>query len=93
MKDENNLVILDTRNENELSLEKKELSNFINIPYKELNNRIEEIIEYKDKQMLIVGLNGGKAYKAALLLSDYGFKNLVVIQGGSTEFRIPIQES
>ena len=88
MNKEEKLIILDTRNEEDISIKENVEKEVINIPLKELGHRINEILQYKEHDFLIVGMNGTKAYKAALLLSDYGFKKILVVQKGMTEYKI-----
>lgn len=88
MSREKKLIILDTRNKEDISIKENAEKEVINIPLKELDDRINEIIKYKEHDFLIVGINGTKAYKAALLLSDYGFEKILVVQRGLTEYKI-----
>lgn len=88
MKKENKLIILDIRGEDEVDNNKILEKVLIRIPFKELSGRIEEILEYRENEFLILGVSGTKAYKAALMLSDYGFKKLLVVQGGNNNVEL-----
>lgn len=87
MNNEEKLIILDTRNEDEILIKKDSEKEVINIPLKELDNRINEILQYKENDFLIIGMSGTKAYKAALLLSNYGFKKILVVQNQIVEYK------
>uniref|UniRef100_A0A7C3YF17 FAD-binding protein n=1 Tax=Geoglobus ahangari TaxID=113653 RepID=A0A7C3YF17_9EURY len=75
------VVILDLRSENETRLLKIEAKNVLNIPLPELRERISEIP--KDKEIITVCPLGLRAYNAASILKNMGYK-VKVMMGGLT---------
>jgi rhodanese-related sulfurtransferase len=84
---ENSLVILDVREENELSGELGYFANSINIPLRSLRDRISELETMKDKEIMIVCRSGMRAVTAAKFLSREGFGNVEVLMGGMLAWR------
>jgi|MTBAKSStandDraft_1061840.scaffolds.fasta_scaffold00252_57 rhodanese-related sulfurtransferase len=75
-------LILDVREENELSGKLGQLENSVNIPVGSLENRILELKEAKDREIIVVCRSGKRAVRAAEILARNGFGNVRVLKGG-----------
>lgn len=84
---EDSLLILDVRDENELSGELGYFENSINIPLRSLRDRISELETMKDKEIIIVCRSGMRAVTAAKFLAREGFGNVEVLMGGMLTWR------
>ena len=87
MRSDSNLVILDVRNPYEL--EDKSLGHIdgvINIPVQELEKRLGELDEFKDKDIAVICRSGRRSGTATDLLVKNGF-NAVNVLGGMVQYR------
>lgn len=83
---EKNLVILDVRTPEELAGPLGKIDNVINIPIQNLEQRIDELKPYKDKEILIICRTQNRSAVAVNILQSKGYKAKNVL-GGMTEFR------
>jgi len=86
MKDDSTLVILDVRTPAELVGPLGKIDNVINIPIQELENRVGELREYKDKEIAVICRSGNRSNTGTRILRENGFKAKNVL-GGMIEFR------
>ena len=87
MRDDSNLVLLDVRNPYEL--EDKSLGHIdgvLNIPLPELEKRLSELDEFKDKDIVVICRSGRRSGIATDLLVKNGF-NAVNVLGGMVQYR------
>ena len=79
------VLIIDVRSEYEY--EKGHLLNAINLPYDDdFNSELNEIIDYKDKIVLVYCRSGNRSEKAAVKLVDNSFKNVKNVTDGVDEY-------
>ena len=79
------VLIIDVRSEYEY--EKCHLLNAINLPYDDdFKSELNEIIDYKDKIVLVYCRSGNRSEKAAVKLVDNGFKNVKNVTDGVDEY-------
>lgn len=80
------VLIIDVRSEYEY--EKCHLLNAINLPYDDddFKSELNEIIDYKDKTVLVYCRSGNRSEKAAVKLVDNGFKNVKNVTDGVDEY-------
>ena len=80
------VLIIDVRSEYEY--EKGHLLNAINLPYDDddFKSELNEIIDYKDKTVLVYCRSGNRSEKAAVKLVDNGFKNVKNVTDGVDEY-------
>ena len=79
------VLIIDVRSEYEY--EKGHLLNAINLPYDDDDkSELNEIIDYKDKIVLVYCRSGNRSEKAAVKLVDNGFKNVKNVTDGVDEY-------
>jgi len=86
MKDDSTLVILDVRTPAELVGPLGKIDNVINIPIQELESRIGELSEYKDKEIAVICRSGNRSNTGTKILRERGYKAKNVI-GGMIEYR------
>lgn len=87
MSSDSNLVLLDVRNPYEL--EDKSLGHIegvINIPVQELEARLSELDEFKDKDIAVICRSGRRSGIATDILIKNGF-NAVNVLGGMIQYR------
>ena len=87
MRNDSTLVLLDVRNPYEL--EDKSLGHIdgvLNIPLPELENRLGELDEFKDKDIAVICRSGRRSGTATELLLKNGF-NAVNVLGGMEQYR------
>ncbi len=87
MVSDSNLVLLDVRNPYEL--EDKSLGHIegvINIPVQELEARLSELDEFKDKDIAVICRSGRRSGIATDILIKNGF-NAVNVLGGMIQYR------
>ncbi|WP_373599360.1 rhodanese-like domain-containing protein [Paraclostridium bifermentans] len=83
IKDKNTLLI-DIRTEEEF--EEKKIENAINIPLQNLMYNIDDISDYKDKNIIVYCRSGHRSITACNLLELEGFKNIYNLEKGIIEF-------
>ena len=87
MRDDSNMVLLDVRNPYELK-EKSlgHIDGVLNIPLPELEKRLSELDEFKDKDIAVICRSGRRSGIATDLLLKNGF-NAVNVLGGMVQYR------
>lgn len=80
------LVILDVRTKAELAGPLGKIDNVIHIPIDELESRINEMEEYKDKDICVICRAGVRSARGTKILTKYGY-NARNITGGMDAFR------
>jgi rhodanese-related sulfurtransferase len=71
-------VFLDVRTPQEYETAK--IPGFDLIPLVNLKRRIDEILP--DRKIILVSQSGARAYQAALILKNHGFKEIKILEGG-----------
>ena len=82
--EKSNPLILDVRTPNEFY--RGRLPNAKLIPVQQLNARINEIKDYKDKDILIYCRSGNRSTVAAAIMEKHGFKKLFNLRHGIKEW-------
>lgn len=72
LKNDKNVVLLDVRTP--LEHKRQNIEGSLNIPLHELNNRINELEEYKDKEIICYCRSGNRSLTAAFKLYNKGYK-------------------
>lgn len=73
-------LMVDVREKDEVAALAYDVENIINIPLSELSERMSEIP--KDKQLIMACRSGNRSRKAANILMENGYTNLVNMEGG-----------
>lgn len=93
-KQNKDVVIIDTRAAAEYNNQAKDawrnvgrIKNSINIPFPDLNNRLNELTAYKTKPIILYHFSTADSYNAAAKLVAAGFTNVNVLAGGIFNLR------
>lgn len=81
------ILILDVREENELSGKLGHLENSVNIPVGSLENRILELKNVRDREIIVVCRSGMRAVRASEILARNGFGKVKILRGGMIAWR------
>jgi len=81
-----NLIILDVRTPEELAGPLGKIDNAINIPIQNLEQRIDELKSYKEKEILVICRTQNRSAAAVNILQSKGYKAKNIL-GGMTEYR------
>jgi rhodanese-related sulfurtransferase len=79
------MVILDVRTESELTGPLPKIKDAIHIPVQEIEERFNELKEFKDKELVIVCRTQNRSSRAAEFLKRKGY-NTKYVTGGMQEF-------
>lgn len=74
------LILLDVRQPEEHA--EVHIPNSILIPLGELEERIDELDEYRDKELIVYCRSGNRSGQACMFLDMMGFENTVNLRGG-----------
>ncbi|MBL1212241.1 MAG: rhodanese-like domain-containing protein [Ignavibacteriae bacterium] len=86
MEKDSSTIILDVRTAPELSGPLGHIDGVIHIPLQELDKRVDELDEFKNKQINVICRTGRRSGIAASILNEKGFKAKNVL-GGMKEYR------
>jgi rhodanese-related sulfurtransferase len=86
MKSDSTLIILDVRRAAELSGPLGQIDGVINIPIQELESRISELEQHKDKNIAVICRSGNRSGRGTSLLRSKGYNSKNVL-GGMIEYR------
>ena len=76
------LTILDVRTQSEY--DEGHLENAVLIPVAELESRIDEIVQYRDSEIIVYCKAGGRSAQASGILDSNNFTKVFNVQGGIT---------
>ena len=74
------IVILDVREPQELKICR--LNNTFHVPMGDLQNRVDELKDYKTKEIVVYCRSGGRSGHCANFLRSQGFINVLNLEGG-----------
>jgi sulfur dioxygenase len=83
-----NPVLLDVREEYELSGELGHLDGIVHIPIGELAHRLDEFYPEKDREIVTVCRSGARAHTAGQILRQAGFPRVSVLEGGMIAWKL-----
>ena len=87
-----NVILLDVRTPGEFNGESGHLANSLLIPVQELERRVDELSQYKDKTIIAYCRTGNRSGTAAAILTRKGFKAMNM-EGGIVkwnELKLPV---
>jgi rhodanese-related sulfurtransferase len=92
------VILLDVRTPEEFNGTSKvnsfgHLQNAINIPIQELENRINELEKYKDKEIIVYCSHSHRSPRACYLLTMSGFSNIKNMSGGMSTWQASVKAS
>ncbi|MFO7525866.1 MAG: rhodanese-like domain-containing protein [Ignavibacteriaceae bacterium] len=85
-------IILDVRTPEELTGPLGKIDNVINIPVQQLQQRINELEQYRDSEIIIICRTQNRSSAAVDILLRHGFKAKCVL-GGMLEYSSKIKKS
>ena len=85
MKNNPSLIILDVRTPQELEGPLGKIDGAINIPVQELSQRMNELSQYKDKEIAVICRTDNRSSVAVKMLLQNGYKAINVL-GGMVEY-------
>jgi len=80
-------VLLDVREPEELNSPVGHIDGVINIPVGRLSQRLDEVEEFRNSEIVIVCRSGSRATTAAQILVSEGFTDVKVLKGGMVAYR------
>lgn len=80
------IVLLDVRTPGEFTGQLGHIPHSILLPVQELHHRLNEIEQYRDKEVLIICRTDNRSRAAASFLKESGFKNVSFVRGGMVEW-------
>ena len=80
-----NLLLLDVRTKREY--DSGHIAGAVLIPHKQVEKRLNELAEYRDRRIVVYCEVGGRARKVLNVLSEAGFENLGLLQGDMRAWR------
>lgn len=86
LQNDSSIVVLDVRTPQELEGPLGKIDGVINIPVQELDQRIDELEKYKDKEIIVICRTGNRSGRGTDILIGHGYKAKNVL-GGMTAFR------
>jgi rhodanese-related sulfurtransferase len=90
---DSNLFLLDVREPFEQYQSKIEFEHSALIPVGELTNRLDELEDHKNKEIVCLCRSGGRSGQACELLEKQGFSNVKNLKGGINEWAREIDNS
>ncbi len=86
MDNHENLLLLDVRTADDYVGEQSHITGSTSIPLEELEQRIDELIEYLEKPVVTICRTDRKSTKAAQILTKKGFTNVHIAKMGMTDW-------
>ena len=81
LKSDKDIIVLDVRTPEEVATGM--IENAINIPVQVLEKRVDELVNYKDKEIFVICRTQNRSSAAASFLKEKGYKAIYVIGGMS----------
>lgn len=75
-------ILVDVRESDELIGDLQAIQGIIHIPVGQIAERIDELVMHKQEPIVMVCRSGKRALRAALILTQAGFTNVSVLEGG-----------
>src|SRR5262245_34080046 len=92
-----NVLLLDVRTvaeyEGKAGDDYGRLNGAVNIPIQELEKRMNELKDWKDKQVVVYCSHSHRSPRASYLLSQNGFKNVTNMLGGMSVWKSSVNDS
>ncbi len=94
---EKDVIFLDVRTPEEFNGTAREkfgaIRNAVNIPVQELEKRINELVKYKDKEIVVYCSHSHRSPRASYMLTQNGFENVINMQGGMSVWQEKVKEA
>ncbi len=89
---QNNFLLLDVREPFEQYQSKIDIDNSVLIPVGELAERVDELEEHKENEIICLCRSGARSAQACKLLQDKGFEEVKNLKGGINKWARDIDE-
>jgi rhodanese-related sulfurtransferase len=93
VENKDDIVILDVRTPQEYNGELGHLERSILIPVQQLERRVNELDQYRDREIVVICRTDNRSRAAASILREYGFEHVAFVRGGmvgwNTQFGNP----
>ena len=86
LSNEGKTVILDLRSADDFN--EGRITNSINIPFKDLDDRSHEIPSNEEKQIVLICEMGSNSGNAGEQLMKLGFKDILILSGGISQWKM-----
>ena len=86
LSNEGKTVILDLRSADDFN--EGRITNSINIPFKDLDDRSHEIPSNEEKQIVLICEMGSNSGNAGEQLMKFGFKDILILSGGISQWKM-----
>lgn len=86
LSNEGKTVILDLRSADDFN--EGHITNSINIPFKDLDDRSHEIPSNEEKQIVLICEMGSNSGNAGEQLMKFGFKDILILSGGISQWKM-----
>lgn len=86
LSNEGKTVILDLRSADDFN--EGHITNSINIPFKDLDDRSHEIPSNEEKQIVLICEMGSNSGNAGEQLMKLGFKDILILSGGISQWKM-----
>jgi rhodanese-related sulfurtransferase len=94
--DESKVIFLDVRTPGEFNGTAQQkfgaIKNAVNIPVQELQTRMKELEQYKDKEIVVYCSHSHRSPRASYMLTQRGFKNVTNMDGGMSVWKDKVNE-
>ena len=84
---DNEILIIDVRDGDEFSGEKGHIPGARNVPFADMPVALEPIADAMDRQIVVNCGSTGRSERAAELMTEAGFRHVLVIRGGLDAWR------
>jgi rhodanese-related sulfurtransferase len=94
---EKDVIFLDVRTPEEFNGTARDkfgaIRNAVNIPVQELEKRINELVKYKDKEIVVYCSHCHRSPRASYMLTQNGFANVTNMQGGMSVWKERVKDA
>jgi rhodanese-related sulfurtransferase len=93
----NETIFLDVRSKEEFNGTAEEkfgaIKNAVNIPVQELQMRLKELEQYKDKKIVVYCSHSHRSPRASYMLTQAGFKEVINMNGGMSVWKERVKDT
>lgn len=83
----NKTIVIDVRESSEFSGRLGHIENSILVPIRLLQFKMQDLEEYKNKEVIVVCHSGARSYSACNMLKRHGFENVYNLRGGMLSWK------
>lgn len=87
------MIVLDVRTPQEYTGELGHVENSILIPVQQLQHRVQELDQYRDREVVVICRTQNRSRAAASILQNAGFEHVAYVRGGMVDWNIHFNNS